>query len=155
MGGGRKQSSSHGSKGVINSRGNHESEDDYRSEDESRRDRHEERRRHHNNPGSEEDEDLSENAEEDKKAQLLMSKEEAENALFKRLFQNKIKQMTCMRQFKYYVLVISISMLMSGYFTLSYFMVTNIFKESQDSLTTFDTVANRSPYLSSLIAYFL
>ena len=84
-----------------------------------------------------------------------MSKEEAENALFKRLFQNKIKQMTCMRQFKYYVLVISISMLMSGYFTLSYFMVTNIFKESQESLTTFNTVANRSPYLSSLIVYFL
>lgn len=36
-------------------------------------------------------EDISENAEEDIKAQVLLSKEEAENALFKRLFQNKIK----------------------------------------------------------------
>ena len=29
---------------------------------------------------------MSENAEEDKKSQILMSKEEAENALFKRIF---------------------------------------------------------------------
>jgi hypothetical protein len=42
-----------------------------------------------------------ENAEEDKRAEMLMSKEEAENALFKRLFQNKIKDMTCVRQVKY------------------------------------------------------
>ena len=61
---------------------------------------------------------------------MLMSREEAENALFKRIFQNKIKQMTCMRQVKYYLLVITISLFMSGYFTLSYFMVTNIFKDS-------------------------
>lgn len=73
---------------------------------------------------------MSENAEEDKRAQMLMSKEEAENALFKRLFQNKIKQMTCIRQVKYYALVAVISLIMSGYFTLSYFMVTNIFKDS-------------------------
>lgn len=78
----------------------------------------------------EDDSDLSENAEEDKKAQRLMVKEEAENALFKRLFQNKIKQMTCLRQFKYYMLVACISLFMSGYFTLSYFMVTNIFDDS-------------------------
>ncbi len=61
---------------------------------------------------------------------MLMSKEEAENALFKRLFQNKIKDMTCVRQVKYYTLVAFISLLMTGYFTLSYFMVTNIFKDS-------------------------
>ena len=34
---------------------------------------------------------------EDKRSQAIMSKDEAENALFKRLFQNKIKQMTCMK----------------------------------------------------------
>jgi hypothetical protein len=34
---------------------------------------------------------MSENAEEDMKAQEIMSKENAENALFKRIFQNKIK----------------------------------------------------------------
>jgi hypothetical protein len=38
-----------------------------------------------------------ENDEEDMRAQQLMSKEEAENSMFKRLFQNKIKQMTCVR----------------------------------------------------------
>lgn len=59
-----------------------------------------------------------------------MSKEEAENALFKRLFQNKIKQMTCVRQAKYYALVAAISLLVCGYFTLSYFMVTQIFSDS-------------------------
>ena len=34
---------------------------------------------------------MSENAEEDKRAKMLMSREEAENALFKKIFQNKIK----------------------------------------------------------------
>lgn len=76
-------------------------------------------------------EDISENAEEDIKAQVLLSKEEAENALFKRLFQNKIKQMTCMKQVQYYLMVTVISLLMCGYFTLSYFMVTQIFTDSQ------------------------
>ena len=79
-------------------------------------------------------EDLSENAEEDKKAQLLLSKEEEENALFKRIFQNKIKQMTCVRQVQYYTMVAMISLIMCGYFTLSYFMVTNLFSDSQQSL---------------------
>ena len=84
-----------------------------------------------------------------------MSKEEAENALFKRIFQNKIRQMTCMRQVKYYLLVGFISLFMSGYFTLSYFMVTNIFNASEQSLSTLEIVGNRGPYLDSLIAYFL
>ena len=63
--------------------------------------------------------------------------------------------MTCLKQVKYYLLVIAISLFMSGYFTLSYFMVTNIFKDSQNSLTTFNTVGNRGPYLDSLLTYFL
>ena len=63
--------------------------------------------------------------------------------------------MTCLRQVKYYILVISISLIMSGYFTLSYFMVTNIFKDSESSLSTFDIVGNRGPYLDSLIAFYL
>ena len=44
---------------------------------------------------NEEDEDAGENAYEDKKAAILLSKEEAEHALFKRIFQTKIKAMTC------------------------------------------------------------
>ncbi len=43
---------------------------------------------------------------------------------------------------------------MSGYFTLSYFMVTNIFKDSQSSLELFDVVANRGIYLDSLMSTF-
>ena len=86
---------------------------------------------------------------------MLMTKEEAENALFKRIFQNKIKQMTCLKQVKYYVLVISISLLMSGYFTLSYFMVTNIFTDSQLSLSTFGVIGDRGIFLDSLLTFFL
>ncbi len=63
--------------------------------------------------------------------------------------------MTCMRQFKYYLLVAGISLFMSGYFTLSYFMVTNIFDDSQKSLTTFEIIGNRGPYLDSLLSYYL
>ncbi len=95
-----------------------------------------------------------ENAEEDKHARMLMSKEEAENALFKRIFQKKIKEMTCVRQVKYYTLVAFISLLMTGYFTLSYFMVTNVFKDSQSSLELFDIVANRGIYLDTLMSAF-
>ena len=98
---------------------------------------------------------VNENDQEDRSAKMLISKEEAENALFKRLFQNKIKQMTCVRQVKYYTLVAFISFLMSGYFTLSYFMVTNTFKDSQTSLELFDIVSNRGPYLDSLLSIFI
>ncbi len=84
-----------------------------------------------------------------------MSKEEAENSMFKRLFQNKIKQMTCVRQAKYYTLVALISLIMCGYFTLSYFMVTNIFKDSQQSLEIYNIVGNRGPYLDSLLSAFM
>ena len=59
-----------------------------------------------------------------------MSKEEQEHALFKQIFQAKIKSMTCIKQVKYYILVIASALFISGYFTLSYFMVTKIFKDS-------------------------
>jgi hypothetical protein len=59
-----------------------------------------------------------------------MTKEEQEHALFKNIFQTKIKSMTCIRQFKYYLLVVSTAVIVSAYFTASYFMVTNIFKNS-------------------------
>lgn len=63
--------------------------------------------------------------------------------------------MTCVRQIKYYTLVAVISLIMCGYFTLSYFMVINIFKDSQKSLEIFNIVGNRGPYLDSLLSSFL
>eukprot|EP00347_Sterkiella_histriomuscorum_P005198 403357516 len=127
-------------------------------EEESEYDKSEDEHIHNRNRSQddgEDDSDLSDNAEEDKKAKMLMSKEEEENALFKRLFQNKIKQMTCLKQAKYYLLVLGICLFMSGYFTLSYFMVSNIFNDSQNSLNIFATVGNRGPFLDSLISYYL
>jgi hypothetical protein len=44
---------------------------------------------------------------------------------------------------------------MCGYFTLSYFMVTNIFKDSQQSLEIYNIVGNRGPYLDSLLSSFM
>ena len=63
--------------------------------------------------------------------------------------------MTCVRQAKYYTLVALISLIMCGYFTLSYFMVTNIFKDSQQSLEIYNIVGNRGPYLDSLLSSFM
>jgi len=63
--------------------------------------------------------------------------------------------MTLVRQVKYYILVVTTACIVSAYFTLSYFMVTSIFEDSQKSLTILDTVSDRGPYLDSLITYYL
>lgn len=52
-------------------------------------------------------------------------------------------------------MVTIISLIMCGYFTLSYFMVTQIFKDSQQSLEIFKVVGNRGPYLDTLLSFFI
>lgn len=63
--------------------------------------------------------------------------------------------MTCMKKVKYYILVICTALIMSGYFTLSYFMVTKIFNDNQTSLENLALVSNRGPFLDSYMTYYL
>jgi hypothetical protein len=66
-------------------------------EDENSSDEEESKELKNKKSKHDEEDHLSENAYEDKKAAILLNKEEAEHALFKRIFQTKIKAMTCQK----------------------------------------------------------
>jgi len=103
----------------------------------------------------EEHEALSENAEEDRKAQKLMSQEEEENHLFKKVFERKIKTMICKNQIKYILIVLVTAFVISAYFSASFYLTRLFFSKSEEGVSLLDTLGQRGPELDALTSFFL
>ena len=57
--------------------------------------------------------------EEDMRAEILKQQEDLEAAVFKKFFHSKIKQMSCIKKFKFILLVLFLAGLVQGYFILA------------------------------------
>ena len=84
----------------------------------------------------------------------MKQQEELEAAVFKKFFHKKIKAMSCLKKFKYILLVLFFGGLVQGYFLLEMFMINDIDASKSLSLSYYQVIANRNIFFGQLIAYY-
>ena len=62
--------------------------------------------------------------------------------------------MSCIKKFKYIILILLFGFIVEGYFILEYELITSIGNSKEESLGYYKIIASRDTYFSELIQYF-
>ena len=84
----------------------------------------------------------------------MKQQEELEAAVFKKFFHKKIKAMSCLKKFKYILLVLFFGGLIQGYFLLKNSLIDQIASSINESLDYYRILSSRDTYMSELIGVY-